>query len=210
MPDDANADQPLATRLITTAAEMAGRVDPALLATAAGTLFDTWRASGVVLACGNGGSASTASHFAADVAKLTIVPGADRVRAVCLSDNGSAVTAWANDAGFTSIYAEQATAWLQPDSALVAFSVHGGARDQSVSANVGQACRIAREAGAAVIGITGFDGGIVGDLATVHINVPAYEEPIATPLIESVHVLIHHALCLALRERILRAGRSAG
>ncbi len=196
--------QSMAARLVNRAAEMVGRLDQAVLAAAADALFSSWSAAGVVLACGNGGSASTASHFAADVAKLTIVPGAQRVRAVCLSDNETAVTAWANDNGFTATYAEQAAAWLEPTSTMVAFSVHGGARDQSVSANVGRACLLARDAGAAVIGITGFDGGIVGELATVHINVAVDDEPVATPLIESVHVLIHHALCLELRERILR------
>jgi D-sedoheptulose 7-phosphate isomerase len=126
------------------------------------------------------------------------------VRALCLNDNASATTAWANDAGFASTFIGQAEAWLDERSVLVAFSVHGGARDRSVSSNVADACQLARQRGAAVIGVTGFDGGRLGYDATVHINVPFGDEPVATPLIESIHVLIHHALCVGLRERITR------
>jgi D-sedoheptulose 7-phosphate isomerase len=50
-----------------------------------------------------------------------------------------------------------------------------------------------------VIAFTGFDGGRLGALADININVPAAEEPIATPLIESLHLVAHQAICLALR-----------
>ncbi|MCI0690345.1 MAG: hypothetical protein L0Y54_24365, partial [Sporichthyaceae bacterium] len=79
--------------------------------------------------------------------------------------------------------------------------------DGSVSSNVAEICQLARNSGAAVVGVTGFDGGRVAELATVHINVPVSDEPTATPLIESVHVLVHHALCLGVRDRILGAAR---
>jgi D-sedoheptulose 7-phosphate isomerase len=194
-----------AARLIREAAETTARLDIKALEAAAGLLFATWRAGGSVLSCGNGGSASTASHFSADVAKLTIVPGRPRVRSLCLNDNVSALTAWTNDVGFAAAFAEQAGSWLDKDATLVAFSVHGGSPDKSVSSNVADVCSLAREKGAAVIGVTGFDGGLLAGTATVHLNVPAHDEPVATPLIESIHLLIQHALCLALRERIVHS-----
>jgi D-sedoheptulose 7-phosphate isomerase len=173
-------------------------------------LFDTWHAGGTTLSCGNGGSASTASHFAADLAKLTIVPGQRRMRTLCLNDNASAVSAWTNDEGFPVVYQEQAEPWLEPTAALVAFSVHGGSRGGEVSANLPAVARLAKERGAAVIAVTGFDGGALGDLADVHINIPHATEPVATPLIESLHVLVHHALCVGARALILeKAGAAA-
>jgi D-sedoheptulose 7-phosphate isomerase len=193
---------PAASQLLARTPAALAAVDAGAVEAAADLLFGTWQAGGVILACGNGGSASTASHFCADAAKLTITPGRARVRSLCLNDNVSSLTAWTNDAGVDSVYAEQARPWLETSSSLVVFSVHGGARDGSVSSNVAQVCRVARDQGASVIGVTGFDGGVVADLATVNVVVPVSDEPVATPLIESLHVLIHHALCVGLRERI--------
>ena len=184
------------------AADLAARIPSDALEAAADVLLATWEAGGVVLSCGNGGSASTASHFAADLAKLTIVGDERRFRVVCLDDNAASVTAWTNDAGFASAYSEQALAWLDPSAAVVAFSVHGGALDGSVSSNLSRVCGAALERGAAVVAITGFDGGFLGERATVHVNVPFDREPLATPVIESLHVLVHHALCLSVRRRI--------
>lgn len=70
-----------------------------------------------------------------------------------------------------------------------------------MSSNLVDACRLARSAGASVVAVTGFDGGM-GEAANVHINVPFDQEPAATPVVESIHVLVHHALCMALRERM--------
>ncbi|MEO3977512.1 SIS domain-containing protein [Streptomyces sp. CAU 1734] len=170
---------------------------------AAGLLFESWRTGGTILSCGNGGSASTASHFAADLAKLTIVPGLPRIRTLCLNDNASAFSAWTNDEGFATVYEEQARPWLDSASVLVLFSVHGGARGGEVSANLPAVARLAKERGAAVIAVTGFDGGAAGDLADAHINIPHHTEPVATPLVESLHVLVHHALCVGVRSLIL-------
>ena len=191
-----------AGRLIGEAAHITAGLDREEIGKAADLLFATWQAGSYVLSCGNGGSASTASHFSADVAKLTIVPGRQRVKSLCLNDNVSALTAWTNDNGFASVFAEQAAPWFDRHATLVAFSVHGGSPDRSVSSNVADVCALARDKGAAVIGVTGFDGGLLASTATVHLNVPVRIEPVATPLIESLHLLIQHALCLALRERI--------
>lgn len=70
-------------------------------------LFEAWHRYGTVFSMGNGGSASTATHFAGDQAKLTIVPGKKRLKAVALMDNIPLVCAWTNGAGFSSIFAGQ-------------------------------------------------------------------------------------------------------
>lgn len=172
---------------------------------AAQLVFRTWQEGGTVISCGNGGSASTASHFAADLAKLTIVPGRPRLRTLCLNDNASAFSAWSNDEGFDTVYAEQGEPWLDEKATLISFSVHGGSRAtdaSTVSSNLGKVSELAKSRGTRVIAVTGFDGGAAGDIADAHINVPYFTEPVATPLIESLHVLIHHALCVGVRQLI--------
>src|SRR3989304_1592266 len=89
-------------------------------------LYDCWQRGGTVFAAGNGGSASTASHLACDLAKATIVPGRRRLKTIALVDNVPLNSAWTNDSGFASLFAEQLEPWLTERDVLVALSVHGG------------------------------------------------------------------------------------
>ncbi len=176
-------------------------------------LYECWLRGGTVFALGNGGSASTASHLACDLAKATIVPGRRRLKALALVDNVPLVSAWTNDSGFSSVFAEQLEPWLRPEDVLVALSVHGGSGEGDAgpwSQNLARAVALARSRGARVIGLSGFGGGLLADQANVCIVVPAEEEPIGTPLVESLHVAVHHLLCVALRQRIADAGPDAG
>jgi len=168
-------------------------------------LYGCWRRGGTVFVIGNGGSASTATHFACDLAKATIVPGQGRFRALSLVDNVPLVSAWSNDNGFSSIFAEQLEPWLGADDVLVALSVHGGSGQGEAgpwSQNLARAVALARQRGAKVVGLAGFDGGYLADAADVCIIVPIDAEPLATPLAESFHVAVHHLICLALKQRI--------
>ncbi|MBI2914244.1 MAG: SIS domain-containing protein [Chloroflexi bacterium] len=172
-------------------------------------LYECWLRGGTVFAIGNGGSASTATHLACDLAKATIVPGQRRLRALALVDNVPLVSAWANDSGFGSLFAEQLEPWLKPEDVLVAISVHGGSGQGDAgpwSQNLPRAVALARSRGARVIGLSGFGGGRLRDEADVCICVPIDREPLGTPLVESLHVAVHHLLCVALRERIAESG----
>ena len=168
-------------------------------------LYTAWGENKTVFSMGNGGSASTASHFASDLAKFTLVPGKQGFRVSCLNDNVPLVSAWTNDAGFGSIFVGQLEPWLQKDDVLVGFSVHGGSGLGDAgpwSQNLVQAMALAKKRGAKVIGLSGFDGGAMQEMADVSLVVPADSEPLATPLIESYHVVLHHLICLGLKERI--------
>ncbi|HEU4758701.1 MAG TPA: SIS domain-containing protein [Dehalococcoidia bacterium] len=168
-------------------------------------LYDCWRRGGTVFALGNGGSASTATHLACDLAKATIVPGRPRLRALALVDNVPLVSAWTNDSGFASVFAEQLEPWLKAEDVLVALSVHGASGEGEAgfwSQNLPRAVVLARERGARVIGFSGFGGGFLREEADVCIDAPIDSEPLGTPLVESLHVAVHHVLCLALRQRI--------
>jgi D-sedoheptulose 7-phosphate isomerase len=168
-------------------------------------LFDAWRAGNAVYTMGNGGSASTASHLACDLAKCTIVPGRKRLRVMAVVDNVPLVSAWTNDSGFGSIFAQQLEPWLEAGDVVIELSVHGGSGDGDAgpwSQNLVQVARLAKERGAKVIGFSGFGGGALKAMADVCLVVPVDEEPLGTPLVESYHVVLHHLICVALRLRI--------
>jgi D-sedoheptulose 7-phosphate isomerase len=167
--------------------------------------MNVWRRRGTVFVMGNGGSASTASHFAADLAKYTITDGKPRFKVLGLTDNASLVSAWTNDGGFSSIFAEQMAAWLQPGDALIGFSVHGGSGSGDAgpwSQNMVRAMKAAKDGGASVIGFSGYDGGAMAEMADFCLTVPVLADELGTPVVESVHVLLHHLVVHTVREQI--------
>lgn len=171
-------------------------------------LMDVWRGRHTVFVMGNGGSASTATHFAADLAKYTIAEGKPRFKVICLTDNFPLVSAWTNDSGFQSIFVEQMAPWLEGGDVLVGFSVHGGSGaggNGPWSQNMVGAMQVAKNAGASVIGFSGFDGGAMAQMADCCLTVPVLVEELGTPIVESVHVLLHHLVVHSLRERIKHA-----
>lgn len=168
-------------------------------------LFDTWQRRGTVFLMGNGGSASTATHFACDLAKVTIVPGKSRLKVISLVDNIPLVSAWTNDSGFGSIFAEQLEPWLAAGDTLVGLSVHGGSGTGDAgpwSQNLVRAMALAKERGAHRLGLSGFDGGALKEMAEVCVVVPIASEPLGTPIVEAFHVVLHHLLTTALKRRI--------
>ena len=91
--------------------------------------------------CGNGGSAATAVHLACDLAKGAIAPGKPGIKTLCLCENISLVTAWANDSSYDDVFALQMAPWIKPGDVLIAISCSGN------SPNVLSAVGRAREAG---------------------------------------------------------------
>jgi D-sedoheptulose 7-phosphate isomerase len=139
--------------------------------------------------CGNGGSASTASHFAADLAKNTRHERFGRFRTAALVDNVALFSAWANDEGYDQVFLEQARNLLRRGDVLIAVSGSGKSR------NVLLAAQYARSAGATVIALVGFDGGELKDLADVALIVPGRTIEQA----EDGHLILNHAICTAIR-----------
>src|SRR5487761_300077 len=198
---------PEVTTLLEVTQRTIDRLDQGIIDAMIDCLLGVWRRQGTVYTMGNGGSASTASHFAADLAKYTIAEGKPRFKVLGLTDNVPLVSSWTNDGGFSSIYAEQMLAWLRPGDALIGFSVHGGSGAGDAgpwSPNLVRAMKAAKDGAAHVLGFSGFDGGAMAEMSDYCITVPVLVEELGTPVVESVHVLLHHVIVHALRERIRR------
>ncbi len=168
-------------------------------------LFDCWKRGGIVFTMGCGGSASTATHFAADLAKTTMVDGKKGFKTVGLIDNIPLVSAWTNDKGWGTVFAGQLAPWLTKKDVLVGFSVHGGAGEGDAgpwSQNLVQAMTFAQKKGAKIIGFSGFDGGAMKKMADVCLLVPTTSEVYGTGLVEGFHSVIAHGLIFDLKELI--------
>jgi len=164
-------------------------------------LYDAWENGNQVFLCGNGGSASTATHFACDLAKTTIIDGRDRFKVECINDNIPLMLALVNDDGFDNLFIEQLKAKFREGDIVICISVHGGAgRDKAAtwSQNLLKAMIYAQENGGKAIGFSGFDGGPMKDIADACIVIPAN----STPLVESYHLAIEHLICSNLRVKI--------
>lgn len=168
-------------------------------------LFETWKNSGTVFTMGCGGSASTATHFAADLAKTVIADGKKGFKAISLVDNIPLVSAWTNDKGWGSIFAGQLDQWITASDVLIGISVHGGSGEGDAgpwSQNLVQAMKLAKDRKAKVIGLTGFDGGAMRKMADVSLVVPINSEPYGTPGIEACHVVLQHGIIYSLKDMI--------
>lgn len=155
-------------------------------------LYRTYRNGQQVFTLGNGGSASTASHMAADLAKNTISANMRRFRILSLNDNQALLTALANDLGYENVFSEQLKNLIRPGDLLIAISASGN------SANVAKAIRYAQTQCAEVVGILGFEGGEVARLADLSIVVPSDHYGV----VEDVHLIINHILVDHFRQRL--------
>jgi len=143
-----------------------------------------------VFFCGNGGSASTASHFVTDISKVATRGDGRPIRCVGLTDNTPGVTAIANDRDYSRVFADQLTTLAEPGDVLVAISGSGN------SPNVLEAVRAARAMGVATVGLTGIGGGKLKDLVDVPLVVPSN----SMQHTEDVHVIVLHLLTAYLRD----------
>ncbi len=139
---------------------------------------------------GNGGSASTASHFVVDIGKATIRGDGRRFRCLALVDNVESLTAWANDAEFGRVFSEQLVNLAQAGDVAVGISGSGN------SPNILRAVETARRLELTTVGLTGMGGGKLRALVDVPVVVPSN----SMQHIEDVHLLICHLLTSYFRD----------
>ncbi len=145
-----------------------------------------------VFTLGNGGSASTASHMAADLGKNTIGGNMRRFRIMSLNDNIPLLTALANDYGYDQVFAEQLQNLIQPGDVLIVLSGSGN------SPNVLRAMEYARSRSAEVAALLGFDGGRAAELADIVVQVDSRDYGV----VEDAHLVINHILVEHFRQRL--------
>lgn len=135
---------------------------------------------------GNGGSASTASHFAQDLGEVGRKTNKPGFRTLSLTDNISLLSAIGNDYGFENIFSIQLSELFSPGDVLVAISASGN------SPNVVNAVEFAKKAGGKTIGLVGFDGGRMKDICdhVIHVKTDAGEYGPA----EDAHMIMDHLI----------------
>jgi D-sedoheptulose 7-phosphate isomerase len=166
----------------------------------ANILVGAYDAGRTVFLCGNGGSASLASHFACDLGKGTAYcNGGKRLRALSLTDNLPTLTAWANDSSYEDVFSEQLRNFVQPGDVALAISCSGNSR------NVLNALQVARDAGATTVGISGFQGGEMKSLCDICVIIPSTNMQI----IEDLHLAMVHSIFRIVYSRISRRTMTA-
>jgi D-sedoheptulose 7-phosphate isomerase len=137
-----------------------------------------------IFVCGNGGSASTASHFACDIVKGASYNRQARFRIMALTDSLPTLTAYSNDVGYDCIFVEQLKNFAQAGDVVMAISGSGN------SPNVLRAVEFAKENGCRTIALTGRDGGKLGPLADLNIQVSVPH----MGRIEDAHMIVCHMM----------------
>jgi len=143
-----------------------------------------------IFVCGNGGSASTASHMVCDLSKNVQLEGEKGLKMVGLNDNIPALTAYANDQGYKEIFEQPLKTLMSSGDILIAISASGK------SENVLRAVQRANDMGGTTIGMTGYEGGNLKDIVDLCVVVPSQ----TIERIEDVHLIINHLLTMCLRQ----------
>jgi D-sedoheptulose 7-phosphate isomerase len=165
-----------------------------VIETIAAELAGCLAAGGTVFACGNGGSASQAEHFAGELlGRFTLDRKALPVFA--LSQNSAVVTAVANDTTYAQVYSRQIEGLGSTGDCLLALSTSGN------SDNVIEACKAARRNGMRVISLTGRGGGLLGPNSDITLDIPSTN----TARIQEMHLVVLHLLCQIVEERLFAA-----
>jgi len=142
-----------------------------------------------VFIMGNGGSASTATHFVCDLAKNTQREDLPGFRAIGLTDNMALFSSLANDEGYENVFTQQLRNLVQANDIVIAISGSGNSR------NVIKAVELANAYGARTVGLTGMGGGQLAKIVSLEIRVPSD----LIQQVEDVHLMIEHLVCSVLK-----------
>lgn len=156
-----------------------------------GVLHDARLKRSQVFIMGNGGSASTASHFVCDLAKNTRREDLPHFRVIGLSDNMAIFSAYANDEGYESVFSQQLANLIMPGDIVIGISASGNSK------NVINAIEVAQKHNATTIGFTGFDGGRLGQMVNLNIHVKSN----IIEHVEDIHLMLEHIIIKVIKEQ---------
>ena len=152
-------------------------------------LEEAYRHGHRIFIMGNGGSAATASHFALDLAKNTIMPGAPRLKAISLTDHVPLITAWSNDTAYEHVFAEQLASMIEPGDVAIGISTSGN------SLNVIYALQLTKQLGGVTIGLLGTEGGKIKDMVDAYVLAPGQN----IEQEEDAHMILAHIITRHMR-----------
>lgn len=159
---------------------------------AVAAIKDAYEREATIYVFGNGGSAATASHFCGDFNK-GISEGHDKkFNLVCLSDNIPTLMAIANDISYDEVFSYQLKGHLKPTDLIIAISGSGNSK------NVIKAVEYAKEVGTKVVGISGYNGGKLKEMADYQMHVDVNDMQIS----EDVHLTFDHMMYRVLRDAL--------
>jgi len=173
--------------------KLIGDVSEAKVNEVAGLIHDAYRSGNRIILMGNGGSGSTASHFANDFQKGLLLSGDKPCQCLAITDSMPIILAWANDTEYANIFEPQIRTWAGPNDVVIAISGSGN------SENVIRAVRTANELGAKTVGLCGFSGGKLNDLA----QYPLWVQSNNMQQVEDVHVVLMHAIYSEVLRRVI-------
>ncbi len=153
-----------------------------------------------IFVCGNGGSASTASHFATDLVKGASFGRTRRFRMMALTDSLPTITAYSNDVGYECVFVEQLKNFAEPGDVVIALSGSGN------SPNVVRVLEYANSIGCRTIALSGRDGGQLGPMAQLNINVPVPH----MGRIEDGHMIVCHMIGYYFMDAEQSSGAAGG
>lgn len=162
-------------------------------------ILDTYNNGGTIYICGNGGSASTASHFQNDFNKGISEYVDNKFRFYCLNDNVASLMAIANDIGYDEVFRFQLRNKITDKDLFIGISGSGNSK------NVLNAAEYAKKCGAKVIGMTGYSGGKLKEMANYRMHVDEMDMQIA----EDLHMTFDHMM-MKIFYNYLTAGEITG
>jgi D-sedoheptulose 7-phosphate isomerase len=145
-----------------------------------------------VFIMGNGGSASTASHFVCDLAKNTRHESSPHFRVIGLTDNMAIFSAYANDEGYENVFSQQLANLIMPGDVVIGISASGNSK------NVINAVIEAQKHNVTTIGFTGFDGGRLGQMVNINIHVKSN----IIEHVEDIHLMLEHMIVKTIKDQI--------
>ncbi len=157
-------------------------------------MLDAYEGEHSIFTMGNGGSGSTASHFACDINKGVSFGFEKRFRVICLNDNIPTMLAYANDNSYEHIFFEQLKNFLKPDDVVIGISGSGHSK------NVIKAVQYANENGAISLAFIGFDVGKLAKMAKISIVIPVND----MQKVEDTHIILTHMIMQILYEKLKR------
>lgn len=141
---------------------------------------------------GNGGSASTATHFVCDLAKNTRKAGLPHFKVIGLTDNMALFSAYANDEGYENVFSQQLANLVRPGDIVIGISASGNSK------NVLNAIELAKTQNATTVGFSGFDGGQLCTMVdlNIHVNSSIIEH------VEDIHLMLEHMIVKAIKDDV--------